>query len=81
MSHPYTVIAFAEETGIIITHHVSANNGMSAFAQAAAMDPELTMVVAIEGWNKEGVELTFPGEALVDSETILDQPDVFPVVR
>jgi|TARA_R100001039_G_C1848046_1_gene108151 hypothetical protein len=81
MSHPYTVIAFVEESGVVVAHQVTAENGLSAFAEAALIDPDLTMVVALEGWKEEGVGLTLPGDGLVDAETVLDQPDVFPITQ
>ncbi|TNC80807.1 MAG: hypothetical protein C9356_11835 [Oleiphilus sp.] len=35
------------------------------------------VVCVLDGFINEGVGITFPGESLVDPETILEQPDVF----
>lgn len=75
----WTVIAVYEHTGQIVAHHVQARSAMAAFARLAKNDPELSMVVALQGLQREGCELTFPGEGLVDGTTVLDQPDVFEV--
>ena len=75
---PYTVIGFHEDTGRICTHNVLARNDLNAFAAAAkeAASP-ITMVVALPGHLTEGAQLVFPGEGLVDSETILSDRTVF----
>ncbi len=78
---PFTVVGFFEETGQITCMKVSAKDKMNAFAVAAQQKPNssLTMVVAIAGHQDDGDSgmLAFPGEGIVDSETILEQPDVF----
>lgn len=73
----YTVIGVIEETGQIIAHHVAAKCSTSAFTAAAEKDPSLSMVVALPGHQREGKELTFPGEGMVDAETVLEQTEVF----
>ena len=78
MSKPYTVIGVYTDSGQIVCHHVKANDGTHAFAVvAASVDGDIDMVVVLEGHQSEGEELTFPGESLVDSQTVLEQQDVF----
>lgn len=75
---PFTVIGVRPDTGQIVSHHVLANDGLHAFAVLAAQDNrDLEMTVALEGHQNEGEILTFPGEGVVDSQTIREQPDVF----
>ena len=78
MSKPYTVIGVHPDNGQIVCHHVKANDGTHAFAVVAAnVDGDIEMVVALEGHQTEGKELTFAGESLVDSQTVQEQQDVF----
>jgi len=74
---PFTVIAFVEDTGQIVAHHVVADDASNAFQLAAEIDPTITFVAALPGHQREDKELFFPGEGLVDAETVLDQPEVF----
>lgn len=75
---PYTVVGFHEDTGRICTHNVLARNDLNAFAAAAKEAASaITMVVALPGHISEGSQLVFPGEGLVDSETILSDRGVF----
>ena len=74
---PFTVIGFYESSGSIACHHVEATSGLNAFAQAATTSDELEMVAALAGRFTEGDLLTFPGESVVCSDTVLGQPDVF----
>ncbi|HCF4079413.1 hypothetical protein [Pseudomonas aeruginosa] len=73
----FTVIATNESTGQVVAHHVYGDSSLNAFAAAAAIDPDLTMVVALPGWQSEGEGMFFPGSAVVDAATVLDQPEVF----
>ena len=78
MSKPYTVIGVHSGNGQIVCHQVFANDGLHAFAVVACtVGSDLEMVVALNGHQNEGVSLTFPGNSLVDCETILEQRDVF----
>ena len=78
MTKPFTVISVHAGNGQIVCHHVMANDGLHAFAVAApSADSDLNMVVALDGHLSEGGHLTFPGEGLVDVQTILDQPEIF----
>ncbi len=74
---PFTVIGVVEESGQIVCHHVMAESDLNAFAQAASLDSFLSMVAALPGHISEGQGISFPGEGMVCSETVLEQPDVF----
>lgn len=74
---PFTVIAFVEETGQLVAHHVVAHDASEAFTEAAKVDPTITFVVALPGHRSEDNDLFFPGEGVVDADTVLDQPEVF----
>lgn len=76
----FTVVAFIEDTGQIVCHHVHARDALNAFAAATSLDMTMTMVAALPGWLHEGEGVTFPGEGLVDAQTVLDQPEVFGAV-
>lgn len=76
-AHKFTVIGCIESTGQICCHHVIAKDATNAFASAAALDSDLSMIVAMPGWLKEGQALGFPGEGMVDGITVLEQKDVF----
>lgn len=73
----FTVIAIDERTGQVVSHHVYAENSLNAFSAAAAMNDYLTMVVALPGWQEEDKTVYFPGSAPVDSDLVLEQPEVF----
>jgi hypothetical protein len=78
MTTAFTVIGVHAGNGQIVCHHVMANDGLHAFAVAAPkVDSDLNMVVALDGHLTEGGHLTFPGEGMVDVQTVLDQPEVF----
>jgi len=71
----YSVISFDEDMQIHCDHILS-DCSESAFAIAARkrQGHENTFVVAIAG----ATEVEYPGEGLVDSDTIIEQEDVFP---
>lgn len=73
----FTVIAIDDVTGQIVSHSVYAEEPLNAFASAAAMNSNLTLVVALPGWQEEDKGTFFPGTAPVDSDTALGQPNVF----
>lgn len=73
----YTVIGYYESNGQIFCHHVKAGNIMGAFAVVASMDSDCIMVCAHLGKISEGESLAFPGEGVVDAETILEQPEIY----
>lgn len=73
----FTVIGYYEESGQIFAHHVEANNSQHAFYVVAQEFPDACFVVAIKGHQCEEQSLTFPGEGVVDAETVLEQEDVF----
>lgn len=76
-SKPFTVIAIVDESGQIVCHHVMAKSELNAFAVLAEKENYLSMVAVLPGHVKENRGIAFPGDSLVDSETILGQPDVF----
>ncbi|TQG76033.1 hypothetical protein, partial [Pseudomonas aeruginosa] len=57
----FTIIATHESTGQIVASHVYGDSSLNAFAAAAAMDPDLTLVVALPGWQSEDEGMFFPG--------------------
>lgn len=75
----FTVIGFYEETSQIFCHHVSAPSAQKAFFQVATDFPDATLTAALDGHLTEGNGIEFPGESLVEAETIIDQPEVFNV--
>lgn len=79
MKKPFTVVSFSEDTGEIFSDHVEAQSGLSAFREAAlTRDNAVTFVVALDGHVVSELDgVTFPGEGLVPSETVLEQDDVF----
>lgn len=72
---PYTVVTFGSDNQQIVCHHVTARDSNHAFAEAAKIDGCLEMVVALEGHQSEGDGIAFPGQYLVDSDTILSRPE------
>ena len=71
----FTVVGYYEESGQSVCEHVTANNGIHAFWVVAQARPDLSMVVAMPGHLTEGAgEVVFPGEGVVDADTILSQP-------
>ncbi|HGM8087214.1 TPA: hypothetical protein ACKP9S_003585 [Pseudomonas aeruginosa] len=75
--HKFTVISINETTGQTVSYHVYAESALNAFSSAAAMNDNLTMVVALPGWQDEDQGVFFPGDGPVDSNTALKQPEVF----
>jgi hypothetical protein len=84
MKH-FTVIGYYESSGQTFAHHVLAHYPSGAFTAAAQVGEQehgpdaddVVFVVALKGHHQEGAELFFPGEGVVDSATVLDQPEVF----
>jgi len=75
---PFTVIGYYAESGQIFAEHVEAQNGTNAFAVAAAMLGEgAEFTGAVAGWLEEDEAIWFPGESVVDSDTVASQPEVF----
>jgi hypothetical protein len=73
----FTVISIDSATGNILSDHVDAPSGINAFAVAgASRDPSVEFVVAIPGHLSED-DITFPGDSVVDNQTVIDQPEVF----
>lgn len=74
----FTVVGFNEDNGQIVCLHVQASDGDHAFWLAAKINSTLSAVVALPGHLSEVTgELTFPGESVVDAETITTQPEVY----
>jgi hypothetical protein len=75
---PFTVLGNRQGTGKLIAWHVVARDGLHAFSVVAADHKCVEFSAAIPGYLSEADgTLTFPGSALVDAETVLEQPDVF----
>lgn len=79
---PYSVIGFYTDNGQIFCFHVEAETSMQAFAVCARHINEdsgasAEFVVCIAGHPSDDGTLEFPGECVVDVETVLEQPDVF----
>lgn len=79
-----TVLGFIENNGQIVMAHVTADDLQAAFLAAARKHPEATFVASLpghlhesEGGKVEHGGIGFPGEGVVDAETILEQDDVF----
>jgi hypothetical protein len=80
MQHKYTVIAVVEATGEILAKHVVARTAIAAFVVAATHEQRIVnYVAALPGHLIEEQDIEYPGTAVVDNETIMEQPDVFPV--
>lgn len=73
----YTVIGFHNESHKSLMVKVIASCLQNSFYQAALIHPNATLISSIKGHLEEGVNIEFSGESLVDSETILEQEDVF----
>lgn len=73
----YTVIATIAGSGQLVAHHVEATGPFHAFTVAAELDDELEFVCCLPGTHMEHDTLFFPGESVVDADTVLDQPEVF----
>ena len=78
----FTVIGTYWVNGQIFAWHVEAENSMHAFAVAEfeiyeGSGQSAEFVVCLNGHQSEVKELTFPGSALVDSQTVREQPEVF----
>lgn len=74
---PFTVLGFNGSTGQIFAHHIDAIDGCHAFAIIASKYQNAEFVAAVEGHLAEATGLTFPGESVVDAETVIEQPEVF----
>ena len=73
----YTVIGHSDVDGGLFCEHVNADNGLNAFAVAAALHPDADFSAAVVGHLKEDGALHFPGESLVSASTIIEQHDVY----
>ena len=67
---PFTVVSYSEVTGMIFKDQVHARDGERA-------DNAVTFVCSIAGHLSEGEGIDFPGEGVVDSDTVIQQSDVF----
>jgi hypothetical protein len=75
----YTVIGYYEENGQIFSHHVVALSIAHSFLVASEQFEleDANLVTSIEGHVAEGKGIGFPGESVVDGETIINSPDVY----
>jgi hypothetical protein len=71
------VISISEETGQIMSDHVRAESGSQAFSVVAGDRLDVTFVAVLDGHIFEGAGIAFPGDRMVDAETVLGQPEVF----
>lgn len=76
LEHSFTVLAIGPN-GQIIPVQVNAIDPLSAFAAAAAEHGDLEFVAALPSWAMATGLVEFPGSAVVDAETVLQQPEVF----
>jgi hypothetical protein len=77
---PFSVIGIYTDGGQIVCTHVLARDSLHAFAEATKQlspDESFDFVSAHPGYLEEDRNVFFPGEYLVNSETVLAQPDVF----
>ena len=79
MLKPFTVIGIHASNGQIFSEFVEANNNTHAFSVCANMEAyhDADFVCSLDGHIKEGETLSFVGSSLVDTDTIIEQPDVF----
>lgn len=73
----YTVIGYYEKTGRIFTDHIEADGAYRAMYLSAKNRPDATYICSHKGALHEGKGFEYAGEGVVDSETILEQSDVF----
>ncbi|MGR5347449.1 hypothetical protein [Vibrio mediterranei] len=73
----YTVLGHYEETNQTFCQHVHATKPTDALTHVAQEFPDAVFTAVIKGHHTENHTLYFPGESLVDAETILEQPEVF----
>jgi hypothetical protein len=75
----YTVIGYYEENGQIFSHHVVAFSIAHSFFVASEQFEleDANFVTSIEGHVVDGKGIGFPGESVVDGETIINSPDVY----
>lgn len=77
---PFTVISFDDDNKQLNCHHTKAASGLNAFQRVAkeCRNRDLAFVAALPGHLKEAQhQITFPGEGLVYSETVIEQNEVF----
>lgn len=74
----YTVYSYTED-GQILSDWVEADEGIGAFPAAVAKRPGtyLNFIVAVPGHLNEDNGVVFPGDSVVDSDTVAEQPEVF----
>lgn len=79
MNKPYTVIGIYAHNAQIFSEFVLAENRMSSFTVCAGNEEyiDAEFVCSIDGHVKEGETIDFAGTALVDTDTVLEQSDVF----
>ena len=79
MINPYTVIGIHAQNAQIFSEFVMANNRTHAFSVCASKEEfqDAEFVCSIDGHAKEGENINFPGAALVHTDTVLEQSEVF----
>ena len=75
----FTVIGLYPETGQIFCDHIEARDDLHAFwLVAESTDAEIDFVACIPGFLTDCNDtIFFPGTAVVSSDTVLEQPEIF----
>lgn len=73
----YTVLSYEDESGEIHCDVVETETPQLAMVEVAKKRSDCFIVSAIKGVLLESEHITFSGSAVVSSETILSQPEVF----
>ncbi|WP_153785346.1 hypothetical protein [Pseudomonas sp. EMN2] len=76
IEHRFTVVAIGPNAQIMPVQ-VNAVDPLSAYAAAAATHGDLEFVAALPSWILASGLVEFPGSAVVDAGTVLQQPEVF----
>jgi hypothetical protein len=75
--YQYTVLSYEDDTGEIHCDVVETKTPQLAMFEVAKKRNDCFVVSVIKGALLEDEHITFPGDSVVSSETILSQPEVF----
>jgi hypothetical protein len=76
--NPYTVVSIIPSNGQIVSDFVKATSGLKAFAKVVSKrGTSIEFVCSFDGHISEGKGIAFPGDSVVDGETVESQPKVF----
>lgn len=73
----YTVLSYEDDNGEIHCDVVEIETPQLAMVEVAKKRSNCFVVSVIKGVMLEDEHITFPGDGVVSSETILSQPEVF----